>query len=377
MKHILIFLILTTLNTFADKSIIFEANMVGTNLVPLTKTDVELKNIRVNFKARSGSKYVKVKTNYILNNPSKSKKIIVGFEAGKTEDKFSKISPYLLGITLKVNDKHLKNIAYTPFIPHEFADGIKNQKELKKMLLTSNSFDDGTTKARHLYLFELELNKGFNHVMFEYTYVAPKDIITHYKFEHDLASFSTWANKKVDSFNLSLNLGKFQAFRLEKGFFQSKSELKYNGKVIDNPKYSYVTVYSKDGIIKFKQKDFSVQKRFKIFSFDNNFGLDFEDKIFNYKKDKLGFMFEDTRTECKGWKSDHILRALPYARRGFVFKRSKGVQDYFESLDWYKKNPKLKRSDVKFTAFEKKILKGKIAEASYDEGLENWNKKGD
>lgn len=328
-----------------------EPAMFGTNIVPLNSTDVELRKVRLRLKGRSHSKYVKVTTDYILLNPSDAQKVMVEFDAGRAKSKEAKLSPHLLSITFKVNGNYIHH--------------TEHKVSLKDKDL------------RHLYLFELALKKDKNHVMFEYVYRVETPSRFYYQFEHDLEGFSKWANKKLDLFILDLDIGTFQSFRLQKGFFKEKSELKCNGKIIDNPKNHYVTVYLKKGKLYFRKKDFYTDKRFRIESSDSSEGRGFHDKIFDSKEDKLSLRLNETPLAFKGWKSDHILRALPYARRGFVFKCSKGVQEYFKSLEWYTPNRTLKRSDIKLTGYEKNILDKMIPEPLYNEKLNEWERVGD
>jgi len=365
MKHILIFLILlgvslnASLNTVTDDTTIklgfpprgFEPTMVGTNLIPTKSTDVELKKVRLKLKGRSHGKYVKVVTDYVLFNPSNAKKMVVTFDAGKAKSRDEKTSPHLVEMGLKVNGKYIKH--------------LEHKVSLENKIL------------RHVYLFELPLKKAKNHLMFEYAYRVSKESRIYYNFRHNLEDFSKWANKKIDLFELKVDIGKFQAFRLMKGFFQNKNELKFDGKIIDKSRNYYVTLYSKDGKIRFRKKDFSTKKKFHILSYDVVEKRDIETQVFDYKRDKLSFIIDETPSLLKGWQSDHILRALPYARRGFVFKHSKGIQDYFESLEWYEKNTTLERSNIQLSATEQYLLNKMIPEPLYDEGMNKWNRKGD
>lgn len=349
MKKTILLAVMLTLNIFANE-------MIGENLIPINKTDVQLQKMRLNLTRKVNSEYIKVKSDYILVNPSKEQNLIVGFEAGEIKDKNLRISPFLYSITISVNGKDIQDIGNTPLIPHKFADGIKDEK-LRAMVLNSDNFDEDIEGMRYLYLFNLKLKNGKNHIKFEYFYKKPKDFITHYRFEHKLSNLSFWAKHSIDLFELNLDVDDFQQIRLEKGFYQSKSELKYNGVVIDNPKYSYVTAYLNDGLIKFRKKDFHSSKNFKVFAFDDRFEIYGTPRKFDYKKDKLNFMIENTITRYKDNKSRMILQVLPYARRGYVFKKYKWIQKYYEQLEWYQKNPDLNMSNIKLFPVEKILLK--------------------
>ena len=64
--------------------------------------------------------------------------------------------------------------------------------------------------------------------------------------------------------------------------------------------------------------------------------------IYNHSIDTL------VTTELK-----RILKNLPFAYRGYIFK-TKALQDYFESTDWYLPNPAYKGDMEGFTEEERK-----------------------
>ena len=73
--------------------------------------------------------------------------------------------------------------------------------------------------------------------------------------------------------------------------------------------------------------------------------------IFSLGKNReLGFPTEKTPEEKR------IIRNLPFARRGYIFK-DKTLQDVFKTEDWYQPNPSYVPEVEALTEEEKQLIK--------------------
>jgi hypothetical protein len=142
-----------------------------------------------------------------------------------------------------------------------------------------------------------------------------------------------------------------------------------NGKIVntakdDQPSYDLYPnsahFFCQHSPLVFSQKNFHPAGELNLYSVRNYELLDIT--TFDAAQHKLPFNPESTEGIVKATNelSHKILRNLPYARRGFVFKTPE-IQAYYEKQKWYTPNPSYRSNEADLTEFEKNWLTKVIA----------------
>ena len=169
-----------------------------------------------------------------------------------------------------------------------------------------------------------------------------------------------WANRQIDDFTLRIKAeNTAKHFLVADSLFSGNSfkVTKGKGKIRKN-KFDYDTEFIeialRDGTVEWHSTNFRPKEDLDICSADmyTSFGE-------NYP---FGYFYDRSDTYVPSWKDEavnkRILRNLPYANRGYVFKDKK-LQDYFSKLFWYMPDPQWKMSTNDFTPSELKFIQSK------------------
>ena len=241
---------------------------------------------------------------------------------------------------------------------------------LKVWDFPSNPFD-------YVYHFKAKFRPGLNIIQHTYEYDLSFSVGEEFHFPYVLTAANRWANHQIDDFTLNINMGDCESFRIKQTFFEKSTDWTINGLGMamncDWPTWDTVTngviFHIQMGGVSFHKQNFhpdgelhvakdalifcmwsdwnSEQKtseeeqlikgiKTQYFSLDTAF-------IFGYFEESPQFTPEQRR----------ILKNLPFAYRGYIFK-TKALQDYFESTDWYLPNPAYKGDMEGFTEEERK-----------------------
>ena len=316
-----------------------EYGMEGNQLVPLVESNISIKKEVLTIKeADSG---LDVLVEYTFFNPNKRKKVMVGFEAPNPDEEQYETKPL---------DKH----------PNMESFSVKLNG--KKLTYKIKSVDDG-----YVYYFDAVFKEGINHLTHHYKYMPSGSVYVRHQIDYLLSPASRWANGIIEDFTLKIDLGDFVDFVIAKEFFESGKEWRVDGVTKETifdaqyPEYSdddsvpATQFYAKTSPVIFKKKNFKIEGELHLISWRN--GVNHDVSIFDYRKDKLPFLLtsyleETFPIDASSYK---IFKNLPYARRGYVFN-NKLVQKYYETLDWYKRNPNYKASMSDLKECETKVL---------------------
>ena len=338
----------------------------GNQLIPIQETDISIKK-EILIVKRINTDNVQVTVSYLFDNPSEPKNLLVGFEAASPAGDVNwrpknGEHPYMNNFTVILNGMPLK---YTPSIvldSNYYTSGqiqsISEQEILKKFA------NMGDPSFYYVYHFNAAFKKGFNTIQHTYNFRLSNSVDEHYAFEYILTAANRWANKGIDDFTLIIDMGDFQDFLIEKQFFTDNANWIINGKIVDfvrGDELSYRSFpyasnfFCQYGPLVFSQKNFHPAGELNLYSVRNYELLDIT--IFDAAKHKLPFNPESTEGIFKANNelSHKILRNLPYARRGFVFKTPE-IQTYYEKQIWYSPNPSYRSNEADLTEFEKNWL---------------------
>lgn len=335
----------------------------GNQLIPIQETSISVKKEILSIK-KIRNQLVEVSVYYEFFNPGPDKEIIVGFEAGAPEGDVEGAPkngrhPYMRDFSVNINNK---------IIPYEIAyvsDSLYHQNgKIKSIdLKTFEGNKSGNyIDFFYVYHFKAKFKKGINIIKHTYNYDLSGSVDYHYDFEYILTAANRWANKQIDDFTLILDMGEFETFSINKSFFKNSNEWMINGiGKTEDIKGSPNSFIEKDalkfhlqkGSLVFQKKNFSPKGELYLYSV--NYLMN-GNEFFDYKDAYLPFSYYmQENIQQPSPASDlnkRILKNLPFARRGYIFKDAQ-LQQYFETLDWYIPNPNYEPNIEIFNEIEK------------------------
>ncbi len=345
----------------------------GNQLVPLESPNVRLdKEVLKITRANSQSNKFLVDVTYQLYNKGEARDLLIGFEStgqvGDAESEGFFDKKYDVKKLLNAEKKAIK--MSTKKHENEYIKNFKVTVNGKHINYKVTNFDhiakDKFTSpfVGWLYYFPVHLKKGINKIHQTYLFSSETSVKQRYGLSYILETAQRWKSGKIKDFTLILDLGENEQFNVAKTFFDDNNNWQIeNGYMKDNIKGDYIKFYIISGKVIFHKKNFIPTGTIWIYAsryFPNNGKFSFD-----YKEHTLPFQttFFDTATDAISLK---ILKAQPFARKGYLFKES-NILNYYKKCPWYHINRKYKKSwksltiqerkwFLKLTKIEKKIL---------------------
>jgi hypothetical protein len=337
----------------------------GNQLIPIQETDISVKKEVLTIK-RIDENYVDISVYYEFFNPRNEKEITVGFEAFSPEGDVdgrpeNGQHPYMTNFTVNMNDERLKyRIAYVNDSTYA-KNGFIHSRTLKEV--QDSIEDEQEVDFYYVYYFKAKFKNGLNILKHTYRFELSSSVVSIYDFKYILTAANRWGNKQIDDFTLILDLGNFEMVQIPETFFKNKDEWVINGmgKINEIGKDDYF------GTDK-KQLKFYIQRGTLIFAKKNFHPIDelYFDEPNNYLSNENGNKQEQNylpfsidcqdEIDLNGKIDKKILRNLPFARRGYIFKNSE-FKKIYESMDWYIPNPSYIPDVASLDEREKKWLK--------------------
>jgi hypothetical protein len=331
----------------------------GNNLIPIEENEISLIKEILTIK-KIDKDLIELTVYYELFNPHQEKTLIVGFEAlspsGDVEAApINGKHPYINDFTVEVNDI---------ILPYEIAH-VRDSAYYKKDQINSidlesfkGSKEGNEVDFDYVYHFKTNFKKGKNIIKHTYNYKAGSFIGYNYQISYKLTTALRWANKQIDDFTLIIDVGEFESISVDKTFFSNCTDWLLNGigKCVEIPNKSYdlfvnnyIEFHIQNGFLIFNKKDFSPSGELLIFSLSAWIFNDFN---------KLPFSYNETEQikEPENEFQIKVLKNLPFARRGYVFK-NKDLYDFYSKVDWYIPNPSYIPILENLTIIEKQWLK--------------------
>ena len=315
----------------------------GNHLIPMFETKISVRKEILSIK-RVNDEDVQINVYYEFFNPEEAKEIEVGFEASTPQGDADVMPikgrhPFIYDFTVNMNNKSL------PFEVSLVNDSVyyKNGKFLSKTEKEIKAdIDDVEPNFKYVYHFKTKFNKGINIIKHSYRFKMSTGVFEWYNINYVLTAAKRWANKQIDDFSLTVDMGNYQTFKIDNTFFNNFSEWIINGlgkcKTVDKgelvgDKKIMSTIFSiNDGFLFYFKKNFKPSGELNIIS---------ERQIidsFDYKQNILSNQVCLAPTIAVNEVSFKILKKLPFAVRGYVFSNPE-LSRYFESTDWYIPNP--------------------------------------
>jgi len=376
MKKIIFFILLQIL--WANDA---EYYTSANEIVPLKSKNISLDKEVLNIKYLKLGEF-KVDVLYTLYNKDSEKDTVIGFEAPKPigEDRMDNeyfYKPYNTKLKTKFEfeaiDKKLYADTEQPPI-EDFAITVNGKNVNYEIVDVSKIKNQGSTPfVGYLYYFYTHLKHGKNTLHQTYKCMTSGSVFNKYEFEYILATAKEWSGGKIRDFTINLELNKFANVNIVGSFFNSLRHWQIkNGKAIlsknsneNESQFKLYKFYLVDGKASYHKKDFIPKMGIILYS-KNCYSYDDPEEfsyLFDYQKDKLKFsicyhkdIFDRYKFFAKDAKSLKILKNLPFARRGYIFK-TPYIQNYYKKMVWYKPNPHYKATLSSLTQKERNLLK--------------------
>src|SRR5690554_1651707 len=339
MKYIILLLSLLFSNLICANDGAFYAK--GNQLIFIKETDISVKKEILSIK-KINNERIEVSVYYEFFNSKDAKTLLVGFEAfAPTGDvdgaPLNGQHPYMRNFTVQLNDRILPyQVAFVSDSLYAKSGKVKSI-ELKNFKGRTEGSD---IDFYYVYHFDAEFKKGLNIVKHTYSYDLSGSIDLNYFFEYVLTAANRWGNKQIDDFTLILDMGEYETFIIDKSFFNDVNAWTINGigkteEVIGDA--SLLTVndgvkfHIHKGEIIFQKKNFKPAGELFLYALNYLEAHELVYLPFSYNQFP---MIDDSISSAQR----KMARNLPFARRGYVFK-SKDLQTYFETMDWYIPDP--------------------------------------
>ena len=391
------------INTYANDG---EFHVNGNHLIPISNTDIKIAKEILTIYVSDTSRHTSVDVDYtFINTSSKPKKVRMGFEASMLEDSDAILPkeghqghPCIYDFVVEMNGKQIKYTNEYAFIidstttdyKHFPVDKTKWENTSKEYRDEHGWWDEGlwnkkTNEYRpyaYVYYFEATFLPGENKIHHTYKYDCGYDLENRYLITYWLTPAMRWNNKKIEDFTLRISAeNTTEHFSLFGPFGKGTFNIvKGNGKFRNNGDGKEIVM--RNGMLEYHCADFVPEHDLSIVSQDKFFYEDLHqikdsevgeneyasskvsvDDICKFGYYNIWYAISDSYGEnlaktiltLSDWEK-RVLRNLPYARRGYVFKDKK-LADYFSQFYWYMPDPSWTPSQADFTEWERDFVK--------------------
>lgn len=341
----------------------------GNQLVPVNEADISISKEVLTISIGDDG-YARVDVQYEMVNHGKAKKVVVGFEAKAPYNDTVKIDPagrhpYIKDFTVSMNGSTLdygnavvggNEDESTDFVPLNLdrwktTDGMDFEG-------SHNLYDaktDSIIGFSYAYLFAAPFREGVNTIHHTYRYRLSYGVWRAFEIPYWLTPAMRWKSRQIDDFTLRIkaeNTAKHFCFN-DSLFTSAPFKIEGTGKMrtVRQPYGGQMLeVALRNATLEWHGRNFIPRDNITIYGADMLYG----------DHDKLGAFYDrgehyvlwgfmDKRPDRK------ILRNLPYANRGYVFK-DKRLKKYFSSLWWYMPDAQWQASTADFTPREWKMI---------------------
>lgn len=364
------------LSTQANDGVLF---VNGNQLVPVQETDIALTSEVLTISLCDDG-YATVDVQYVLTNRGKEKTVTMGFEAGapyNDEAPFNPkgIHPYIHEFTVVMNGQKLTytnavvaskynvDCDFKPLNLKEWKSyeetKMRNGEELPNNSMLYDSKLDSLVDFAYAYYFTAHFHPGKNTVHHTYRYRMSYGVGRCFEVPYWLTPAMRWANKQIDDFTLRI-----KATNTAKHFFVADSLFSKSSFVVTEGvgKIRKVEMYHemnveialRNGTVEWHAKNFKPKGNINIQSAEwlhyEGFKLgSFYDRGVNYLPGS--YLIEPDKSKER----QRILKNLPYANRGYVFKDKK-LQQYFSQFWWYMPDASWQADTRDFTPREWRLI---------------------
>jgi hypothetical protein len=359
----------------------------GSALFPIMNNQISVKKevLKITHRESENEDYprrvlpITVDVDYLFYNHGKTVQLTIGFEAMLGGEEGDAI-PEIKGFSVLVNGKKVKAKPQLLHDPYALSSSTVQQNK------PEDENDENYRSNRYVYLFKAVLKPGYNRVKHQYKcYYTGTQVYNCASYSYDLMPALRWKNRQIDDFTLILDFDDFSQFTVDymtqddskNWLFKGYGKLQYTPvtKSSDTNVYQDIPstkVYGKKGIAIFKAKNFVPKNNLDIYLGNpivepkeyNKVELPlgrFCDAYFDYRDFSISELF-DNQGIINISHREKIIRNLPFARRGYIFKNEILKNYYTRHTEWYEPNPSYRGEIKSFTIDEKNLLKFKYSD---------------
>lgn len=385
-KVFLVILSVLSLTASANDGVYF---LSGSHLVPVQETDIAIsKEVLTIGLCDDG--FASVDVYYELMNHGQEKTVQMGFEAAapyNDAEPFSPegIHPHIKAFTVEMNGLPISyrnavvaigRDSETEFRPIDLSKWKINDDWMGNVLWDAET--DSVQFYGYAYLFDATFKPGQNIVHHTYRYRMSYSVDACFSVPYWLKPAMRWANRQIDDFTLRIkaenttkhfcladSLFAGQPFRIVGG--KGKMRQVHHEKW-DNPDVTYTEIVLRNGIIEWHANDFKPVDNISIESADilmpwRNTASQPDLQVYydaNQSYTTLRFapwLADDNAEDPTVAYQRRIMRNLPFAHRGYVFK-DKQLKKFFEGQWWYMPDAKYKPAPDDLLPHEWKMIDG-------------------
>ena len=357
----------------------------GNMLVPFVSTDIsvdkEVLTIRL---ADDGKTYIDV--DYTFINHGKEKTILMGFEAdpgypgvdisdnGHPEIydftvmmNGTRITPKTSVVLLDENDNVIdrKPIDVSKYAYQDFRRVVKKGNE--------ENYEAESWGYAFVYSFNATFKQGENHIHHTYNYQNGAGVMENYFLTYKLSPAARWAGGAIRDFTLRVTApNTAKHFFLETEFVQKQDPMivsgvakfrnkskKYDWDDSPNNTHYYKEISMRNATLEWHLTNYSPKQELEIRSADS-FYYDYSSDVASptaYYDRSCGIYWLWTNQEKYNAQQRRLIRNLPFASRGYVFKDAT-LKKHFSKLWWYMPDPSYNSANTSdFTERERELLK--------------------
>lgn len=337
----------------------------GNQLIPIKETTISIQKEVLKI-VRDGNE-LDITVDYTFYNPGDPKSLIVGFEAASPAGDVDGTPvdgrhPYMAGFTAELNGIPLR---FKTAIVRDTADYLSGEvKSISVDQAMGDDFNVNSPDFYYVYYFNASFKKGLNRLIHHYRFQLSSSVMEHYSFQYILTAANRWANNGIDDFTLELDLGSWASFDIAKTFYDNIDNWNLDGIIREiSENDNWIELYQggarafvRSGRLIFQKKNFHPSGELYLGKL-----LDYnlmQIESFDFNQHSLPFDYRDLMHthDAQDEKSYKILRNLPYARRGYVFKTDY-IQDYYENQIWYEAKADYEAKQTDLLPDEMKWLK--------------------
>ncbi len=343
----------------------------GSQLVPAHDTNIAITKEVLSIDLNDDG-FARVDVQYEFDNRGGEEMVTMGFEAMAPYNDGEKFNPggrhpHIFDFSVVMNGEQvqyknaLMNVDDTSFTPLDM-----------KIYRPSEYMEEGdgnqliNTKTKELvdfaysYYFQARFKPGKNVIHHTYRYRMSNGVGRAFEVPYWLTPALRWANHQIDDFTLRISTPTFKHFWIEQKVFQGGQFNVISGKGktrvapnVDMEGHYEIALWN--GTVEWHKRNFVPSDNFAIISADTYTMWDdkFPSGYFYDRSDTYYPRFDGEYSEDM----KRIMRNLPYANRGYVFKDKK-LQDYFNKIWWYTPDPSWKQDTSDFTEREWRLIKG-------------------
>lgn len=349
----------------------------GNMLIPFVSTDIavdkEILTIRL---TDEGKTYIDVDYTFI-NRSSEEKTILMGFEADPGYPGVMEITdnghPEIYDFTVVMNGSRItpktsvvlldkddnvidrKPIDVTKYVYQDFRRVVKKGNE--------ENYEAESWGYAFVYSFNATFKPGENHIHHTYNYQNGAAVMENYFLTYKLSPAARWAGGSIRDFTLRITApNTAKHFFLEMEFvqkqdpkivsgvakFRNKSK-KYEWEESPNNTHYYKEISMRDATLEWHLTNYSPKKELEIKSADgfytNYYTGDAISSPTAYYDRSCGIYWLWMNQENYNAQQRRLIRNLPYASRGYVFKDA-ALRKHFNNLWWYMPDPSYNPDDA-------------------------------